>query len=136
MKKSKQAYNDKFFNTWKGIKSLISLKTVPSREVPTVQSLDNGDTITIPHDIANTFNNYFASILRKKSIKYSHKHFPDYLANENGNTIFLKTTDKQRIANIISSLTSDKASDPCSIPCCFLKMKFRSNWWRHSTSPS
>ena len=54
MKKSKQAYYDKYFernwdikNTWKGIKSLISLKTATFR-VPTVLSLDNGDTITIP----------------------------------------------------------------------------------------
>ena len=47
MKKSKQAYYDKYFernlnnvkNTWKGIKSLISLKTVAS-SVPTVLSLD------------------------------------------------------------------------------------------------
>ena len=62
MKKSKQAYYDRYFeknwknikNTWKGIKSLISLKTV--------HSLDTGDTITNPYDIANTFNNYFASI--------------------------------------------------------------------------
>ena len=69
MKKSKQTYYDKYFernwnnikNTWKGIKSLISLKTVASN-VPTVLSLDNGDTITNPYDIANTFNNYFASI--------------------------------------------------------------------------
>ena len=69
MKKSKQAYYDKYFernwnnikNTWKGIKSLISLKTVAS-SIPTVLSLDNGDTITNPYDIANTFNNYFASI--------------------------------------------------------------------------
>ena len=69
MKKSKQAYYDKYFernwnnikNTWKGIKSLISLKTVASN-VPTVLSLDNGDTITNPYDIANTSNNYFASI--------------------------------------------------------------------------
>ena len=46
MKKSKQAYYDKYFkrnwnnikNTWKGIKSLISLKTVAS-SVPTVLSL-------------------------------------------------------------------------------------------------
>ena len=41
-------------NTWKGIKSHISLKTV--------LSLENSDTITNPYDIANTFNNYFASI--------------------------------------------------------------------------
>ena len=69
MKKSKQAYYDKYFernwnnikNTWKWIKSLISLKNVASR-VPTVLSLDNGDTITNPYDIANVFNNYFASI--------------------------------------------------------------------------
>ena len=69
MKKSKQAYDDKYFernwsnikNTWKGIKSLISLKTVASR-VPTVLSLNNRDNITNPYDIANTFNNYFASI--------------------------------------------------------------------------
>ena len=67
MNKSKQAYYDKHFernwnnikNIWKGIKSLISLKTVAS-SVLTVLSLDNGDTITNPYDFANTFNNYFA----------------------------------------------------------------------------
>ena len=69
MKKIKQAYYDKYFernwnnikNTWKRIKSLISLKTVASN-VPTVLSLDNGKTITNPCDIANFFNNYFTSI--------------------------------------------------------------------------
>ena len=69
MKKSKQASYENFFernwnnikNTWKGIKSLISLKTVASR-VPTVLSLNNGDTITNLYDIANTFNDYFTSI--------------------------------------------------------------------------
>ena len=69
MKKSKQAYYDKYFernwnntkNTWKGIKSLISLKTVASI-VPTALSLDNGNITTNPYDIANTFNNYFASM--------------------------------------------------------------------------
>ena len=61
MKKSKEAYYDKYFesnwnnikNTWKIIKSVISLKTVVS-SVPTVFSLDSGDTITDPYDIANT----------------------------------------------------------------------------------
>ena len=125
MKKSKQAYYDKYFernwnnikNTWKGIKSLISLKTVAS-SVPTVLSLDNGDPITNPYDIANTFNNYFASIAEttKKSIKYSHKHFSDYLSNESSSTIFLQPTDKEEIANIISSLNSNKTSGPNSIP--------------------
>ena len=69
MKKSKQAYYNKYFeknwknikNTWKGIKSLISLKALAS-SIPTFLSLDNGDTITNPYDLANTFNNYFVSI--------------------------------------------------------------------------
>ena len=69
MKKSKQAYYNKYFernwnnikNTWKGIKSLISVKNLAS-SVPTILSLHNGDTITNPYDIVNTFNNYFASI--------------------------------------------------------------------------
>ena len=88
MEKSKQAYYNKYLernwnnikNTWKGIKSFISLKTVAS-SVPTVLFLDNGDTITNPYDIANIFNNYFASIAEttKKSIKYSHNYFSDYL---------------------------------------------------------
>ena len=43
-----------------------------------------------------------------------HKHFSDYLANENGNTIFLQPTDKEEITNI-SSLKSSKASGPNSI---------------------
>ena len=125
MKKSKQVYYDKYFernwndikNTWKGIKSLVSLKTVAS-SVPTVLSLDNGDIITDPYDIANNFNNYFASIAEttKKSINYSHKHFSDYLSNETSSTIFLQPTDKEEIANIISSLNSNKASGPNSIP--------------------
>ena len=124
MKKRKQAYHDKYFernwnnikNKWKGIKSLISLKTVASH-VPIVLSLNSGDTITNPYDIANTFNNYFASIAEttKKPIKYSHKHFSDYFSNESSSTIFLQPTNKEELANI-SSLNSNKASGSDSIP--------------------
>ena len=125
MKKSKQTYYDKYFlkswnnikNTRKGITSLISLKTKAS-SVPVVLSLENGDTISNPYDIANTFNNYFASIAEttKRSKKYSHKHFSDYLSNESSSTIFLQPTEQKEIANIISSLNSNKASGPNSIP--------------------
>ena len=81
MKRSKQVYFDKYFeykifwnnikNTWKGIKSLITLKYVASN-VPNVLSLANGDTITNPYDIAHTFNDYLTSVAEttKKSIKY------------------------------------------------------------------
>ena len=58
MKKSKQAYYDKYFerywnnikNMWRRIKSLISLTNLAS------------DTVSNPYDIANAFNNYFVSI--------------------------------------------------------------------------
>ena len=62
---------------------LISFKTVVS-SLRTVLSRDNGNTITNHYDIANTFNNYFASIpeTTKNNIKYSHKHFSDYLQEE------------------------------------------------------
>ena len=119
MKKSKQVYYDKYIerkwnnikNAWKGIISLISRKTrIP---LPTILFLDNGNTITNPFDIVNTFDNCFASIAEatKKSIKYSHKH----LSNETSSTIFLQPIDKEEITNIISSLNSNKASGPSSI---------------------
>ena len=81
-------------------------------------SLDNGDTITNPYDMANTFSNYFASIAEttKKSLKYSHKHFSDYVSNESISTLFLQPTGREEIVNIISSLNSNKTSGPNSIP--------------------
>ena len=104
MKKSKQAYYDKYFERnwnnikkkWKRMNSLISLKTVAS-SVPAALPVDNDDTITNPYDIANTFNNYFASIAEstKQNIKYSHKHFSDYLSNESNSTIFLQLAKRK-----------------------------------------
>ena len=125
MKKSKQAYYERYFeknwnnikNMWKGIKSLISLKTVAS-SIPTVLSFDNGDTITNSYDIANTFNKYFSSIAettKKAYIKYPHKGFSDYLSNESDGAIFLQSTDTQEIANITFSVNSSKASGPNSL---------------------
>ena len=115
MKKSNQIYYNKYFKTsWNNIKSrwkLIISRKVVAYSVPTVLSLDDGDT-------ANTFNNYFASVAEtmKQRIKYSHKHFSDYLGNQNGSTIFLQPTGIEEIAKIISSLISNKSSNPNSIP--------------------
>ena len=52
----------------------------------------------------------------------SHKHFSDYLSNESSSTIFLQPTDKEEIANSISSLNSNKASGPNSIPYRILSL--------------
>ena len=81
VKKSNQAYYNKYFerywnnikNTWKGIKSLISLKTAAS-SVPTVLSVDNVNTITNPYDLANTFNNYFVFIAETTKLYFKLKY--------------------------------------------------------------
>ena len=78
-------------------------------------TLDHDDTTTNSYNIANTFNNCFASTAETTKRKYSHKPFSDYLSNESSSTIFLQSTDKEEIANIISTLNSNKASGPSSI---------------------
>ena len=68
--------------------------------------------------MSNAFNNYFTSIAEKtkSNIKFSPKHYTDYLSSTNTNTFFLTPTDKNEIAFIMSSLDSHKSSGPNSIP--------------------
>ena len=85
------------------MKYFISLNTVAS-SLPTVLPLENGGTMSNPHDIVNTFNNYFASIAEtmKESINIYINIF--HLSNETSSTIFLQPADKEEITNIIFSL--------------------------------
>ena len=69
LKRSKQNYYQKYFesnlnnskNTWKGIKSIITMENVISTVPRTLSHGDN--TITNPCGIANVFHNYFASVV-------------------------------------------------------------------------
>ena len=99
MTKRKQANYDK------GIKSFLSLKTASN--VPTMLPYENGDTTNSPYETANTLNIF---------IKYSNKHFSDYLLNETTSAILLQPTDKEEIANIISSLNYSKTSGRKRLP--------------------
>ena len=124
MKRSKQNYYKKYFepdlnnskNTWKGIKSIITMKNVISTVPRTLSHGEN--SITNPFEIANVFNNYFSSVAdtAKLNIKYSHKHFCEYLKHQCNNSIFIQPTDSEEIANIISSLNINKTCGPFSIP--------------------
>ena len=78
-------------NTWNGTKSILSIKLNPS-EIPKIL-ITNDSTITNPVVIANVFNNYFSSIASqtKLNIKYSHKHFSDFLKNPAQNPCFCKS---------------------------------------------
>ena len=70
-------------------------------------SYENGDTTNSPYETANTLNIF---------IKYSNKHFSDYLLNETTSAILLQPTDKEEIANITSSLNYSKTSGPKRLP--------------------
>ena len=75
MKKSKQNYFPKFFennlknfkNTWKGIKSIISMK-ISFSNYPTLLNFQN-ENIDNPERIANICNNYFSTIGEKNQAK-------------------------------------------------------------------
>ena len=75
MKRSKQNYYSKYFesnltnikNTWKGIKSIISMRRSSSIN-PTLLTFQN-ETIDNPKRTANIFNNYFSTIGKKTHAK-------------------------------------------------------------------
>ena len=130
MKESKQIYYAKYFesnwnnirNTWKRSKTIISIKNITTTISHSIEF--NNRTITDPITTSNVFNNYFTSIAEKtkSDIKFSPKHYTDYLCNTNTNTLFLTPTDKNEISFIISSLDSHKSSGPNSVPVKILKL--------------
>ena len=130
LKKSKTNYYNQYFeanmnnikNTWKRIKSIITIKNTSS-DFPKCLSF-NGFTFTIQFQISDIFHNYFASIAEKAnvSISHSHKHFSDFLEDKSQNSFFLSPTNKYEMQHIISSLNSNKSVRPNSIPTRILKL--------------
>ena len=79
--------------------------------------LQGENLITNLYDIANICNNYFSSVAdtAKENIKYSHKHFSDYLNNQCKSSIFIQPTNSEEIATIISNFNMNKSSGRNSI---------------------
>ena len=109
-------------NTWKGINTILNINNTHSNIPKSLVS--NDTTIAEPIKIANIFNNFFTSIAAKTkaSIKYSHKHFSNFLKNRSDDSFFLSPTDKYEIINIISSLDPNKSTGPNSINTKILKL--------------
>ena len=84
----------------------------------------NNKTGTNPVEIANIFNNHFASVAEKTmaNANYSHKHFSEYIENNSSKSFFLSPTNKNEISTIISSLNPNKSIGPNSIPTKILKL--------------
>ena len=81
-------------NTWKGIKTIISIKNITTT-IPHSFGFNNR-TITDPTAMSNVFNNYFTSIAEKtkSNVEFSPKHYTDYQSNANTKTFFLTPTNK------------------------------------------
>ena len=65
LNQSKKSYYNNYFrnnnntkNTWKGIKSIISLNTKESESSKIILN-NKGEFLTNPNDISNQFNNFF-----------------------------------------------------------------------------
>ena len=130
LKRSKRLYFTKFFNgnlnnfknTWKGVKNLISLKTVSYSSPSSIYH--NNKTVASLFEIKNAFNNYFSNIALdiQSSINYSAKDFHEFLPPLNIESFFLSPNDKSEIISIISALVSQKSSGPNSIPINISKL--------------
>ena len=88
LKQSKKSYYNNYFrnninsikNTWKGIKSIISLNTKESGS-PKIILNNKGEFLTSPNDITNQFNNFFCSVAPtiQSNIRPNFKSFDLYL---------------------------------------------------------
>ena len=88
--------------TWGIINQPIGKK----KKNTTNSDIMNGALLTDERQIANEFDNYFSSIADNlvKKIPNSLTHFTNYLGNSFKNSIFLKPTYPQEIAQIIATL--------------------------------
>ena len=86
--------------------------------------LIDGQIIKSAKEISNHFNNFFKTVAKKinKNIVKPKQTHLSYLGPENNNTIFLSPTSPEDIEDLISSMKTNKASGPNSIPTKILKL--------------
>ena len=102
----KERYNIR--NTWKILNSILRCpKKVQCQKFVS----NNNETYTEPKEIANKFNDFFASIgpTLAGTIKHQGKDFDEYLGNSCSSTCFFKPTDESEILKIIKNLGSRKS---------------------------
>ena len=92
------------------------------KQLTTALQIDN-KLVDDPTVIANTFNNYFATIGQKMAddIPISSSSYHKYLKVENSNSIFITPTTESEIQDILSNLKNTKASGSLDLPVIVLK---------------
>ena len=109
-------------NTWKGIRSIISLQKT-TNDSPKIISLED-HTVTDPRTIANTFNSFFCSVAAEvqSEVPFSYKTFFEYLPPPNQDLFFISPCTKGVIIEIISNLKSKNPPRPNNIPIKILTL--------------
>ena len=108
-------------NTWKGIKSKISLQKLTNK-LPKLINFGN-QTVTGLQIIANTFNSFLYMIEPEvqPEVPFSYKTIFEYLTPPNQDSIFIS---KEEIIKTISTFKRNKSAVPSSIltkVLCLLK---------------
>ena len=101
-------------NTWKGIKSIISIKSNNSYTPTSI--MNNNEILSEPTEVVENFNEYFSSIggnLQAK-IHQNDQDFTKYLIHNNPYSFFIEPTDKYEVVNIINDLNVSKTYGPHS----------------------
>ena len=108
---------------WKGIRSLVTIKPSNKSDISILDS--NGETITDPIKIVNSFNKYFVNVGTNVENKIPKSKIPytDYLKTICiNNSFYLTPALADEILDIINSLDLNKSLGPNSIPIYILKI--------------
>ena len=110
-------------NTWKGIKSIISLKTSESESPETIVN-SKGEFLTTPIDIGSSFNICFCSVTPniQSTITQTSKPFHHYLTNTCVDSFITSHCTKKNTLEIISNFDNKNATGINSIPFKILKL--------------
>ena len=99
-------------NTWKGIKQPILTKSKKTQCPNNI--VINNKSITDSKEIADIFNEYFASIGPElaHSIPHVNKSYTEYLTRPQCNSFFIDPTTPKEIEEEITGLNVNKACGP------------------------
>jgi Reverse transcriptase (RNA-dependent DNA polymerase) len=130
IKNSKASYYKNYFlqnknklrKTWDGIKSIIKLSKRCSGSISLLTN-DNNGVLQTPQNIANSFNDYFATIgqFLADKIPNSRNNFRSYMPPSAEKNLFLHPIDSNEVFDIINSLNASSVCGPYSIPTNLLK---------------
>ena len=108
---------------WKGIRSLVTIKTCNRSNITILDK--NGFSVTDSIKIADCLNNYFVNVSPNidNNICTSKNNYFDYLKNIRvNNSFYLRPATYEEVCDIIQSLDVNKSLGPNSLPVLILKI--------------